>query len=262
VSASHADGALTTPVRRADRSRRQVCPLVYGVDVAHPISEAVVLSGGDGRHSDPWHPFEATSEALANALRERGLAPRIEPDADRALAEWSRPGATPPSLLVVNIGWYGEAESFAPEAIAGLEALLTAGVPVLIVHSSLTAFPSWQRWEEIAGGRWVYDVTYHPDGGPGRALVSSQHPLTGSLSDFDIVDERYTRLRVGVGVGVFLEHDEAAERHPLAWTHRAGRSRVISDALGHDVRGYGPGRRELLELELDWLLDQAGTTTG
>ena len=153
----------------------------------------------------------------------------------------------------MNIGWYGDAERFEPDAILGLEALLSVGVPILVVHSSLTAFPNWPRWEQIMGGRWVHDVSFHPDAGPGRALVASEHPVTGALRDFDIVDERYTRLRVDSTAGVFLEHDEAGQRHPLAWTHRAGRSRVISDALGHDVRAYGAGRLTLLEHELDWL---------
>jgi type 1 glutamine amidotransferase len=216
--------------------------------------EAVVLSGSADRYGDPWHPFEATSGAIANALAKRGLAARIETDADRALAEWSHAGARHPSLLVVNIGWYGEAESFPPDAIVGLEALLTSGVPILVVHSSLTAFPNWPRWEQITGGRWVYDVTYHPDAGPAQAVVSREHPITSALRDIDIVDERYTRLRMDSSAEVFLEHDEAGERHPLAWTHRAGSSRVISDALGHDRGAYGAGRLMLLEHEIDWLL--------
>ncbi len=235
--------------------------LLYRFGVAASRDEVAVLSGSAGRHGDPWHPFEETSDAIANVLAGRGLAPRIETDADRALAQWSHPATRHPSLLVVNIGWYGEAEAFEPDAVAGLEALLSASVPILIVHSSLTAFPNWPRWEQIAGGRWVYDLTYHPDAGPAQVLVAPEHPLTGALRDFGIVDERYTRLRVDASADVFLEHDEAGERHPLAWTHRAGSSRVISDALGHDARAYGTGRRALLERELDWLLtrDEAPT---
>lgn len=227
--------------------------VLYRFGVAGSNDEVVVLSGAPGRHGDPWHPFEATSEAIANALAERGLEPRIETDADGELARWSHAGAGHPALLVMNIGWYGEAETFERDAILGLEALLRAGVPILIVHSSLTAFPNWPRWEQITGGRWVYDVTYHPDAGSGQALIVPDHPINGLLHDFGIVDERYTRLRVDSTAEVFLEHDEAGERHPLAWTHRAGHSRVISDALGHDVRGYGAGRLALLEHELDWL---------
>jgi len=226
--------------------------LVYGFGVVG-TDEVVVLSGGAGRYGDPWHPFAATSDAIAQVVSRRGLTPRIVTDVDRTLAGWSREDAEYPGLLVVNIGWYGEAEAFAPDAEVGLEALVDAGVPILIVHSSLTAFPTWPRWERITGGRWVYDVTYHPDHGPGRALVAAGHPITVAFEDFDVVDERYTRLRVGPGAQVFLEHEEASERHPLAWTHRTGRSRVVSDALGHDIDGYGPGRLALLDRELDWL---------
>jgi uncharacterized protein len=227
--------------------------------VADSGGEAVVLSGAVGRHGDPWHPFEETSNAIARALSEAGLSPRVEADADSALAEWRDSGARHPALLAVNIGWYGEADSLEPDAAAGLEALLAAGIPVLFVHSSLTAFPLWPRWEEIMGGRWVYDVTYHPDAGPAEVRVATGHPITAGLSDFSIIDERYTRLRVDPSADVFLEHDEAGERHPLAWTHRAGRSRVVCDALGHDVRGYGSGRLALLRRELDWLLGEGAS---
>lgn len=221
--------------------------------MARSGDEVVVLSGASPRHGDPWHPFEATSDAIATALSDRGLSPRVETDVDRVLADWSGPGARHPSLVVVNIGWYGAAEALERDAVRGLEAILSAGVPMLFVHSSLTAFPGWSRWEQIMGGRWVYDRTYHPDRGPGRALIVPGHPLTGDLRDFDIVDERYTRLRVSPTADVFLEHEEEGERHPLAWTHRAGASRVISDALGHDLDGYGAGRLALLDREIDWL---------
>lgn len=215
--------------------------------------EVVVLSGASPRHGDPWHPFEVTSGAIARALSDRELSPRVETDIDRVLAEWSGPGARHPSLVVVNIGWYGAVESLEHDAIRGLEALLSAGVPMLFVHSSLTAFPVWPRWEQIMGGRWVYDRTYHSDRGPGRALIAPGHPLARGLRDFDIVDERYTRLRVSPAADVFLEHEEEGERHPLAWTHRVEESRVVSDALGHDLEGYGSARLALLDREIDWL---------
>lgn len=222
--------------------------------VAGSRDDVVVLSGSPRRYSDPWHPFAATSSAVAHALEARGREPRIETDADHALAQWAGGSAPHPSLLVVNIGWYGEAEAFAADAALGLEAVLRAGVPMLVLHSSLTAFPNWPRWEQITGGRWVYDVTYHPDRGAGQALVATDHhPVTDGLRDFDIVDERYTRLRVAPTSHVFLEHEEDGERHPLAWTHHVGRSRVISNALGHDADAYGPGRLALLDREIDWL---------
>jgi uncharacterized protein len=221
-------------------------------------AEVVILSGGElgeaGRYGDPWHPFAETSALVASALAALGARTRVTSDVDDELARHAEPGAAAPALLIVNIGWYGQSERFEPDAVAGFEALLASSVPVLVLHSSLTAFPDWPRWEQIAGGRWIYDVTYHPDAGPGRALVARDHTVTAGLSDFDVVDERYTRLHLADGASVFLEHEEAGALHPLAWTHRVGRSRVVADALGHAAPAYGPGRLTLLEREVRWLL--------
>jgi len=146
----------------------------------------------------------------------------------------------PPALLVVNIGWFGP-ERFSEPATAGLVAALQSGVPTLLVHSTLTAFPEWPLWQEIAGGGWTYGTTYHPAYGPAVALAKPEHPLTAGLDRVAIVDERYTKLWVDDQAGVFLEHEEGGRRHPLAWTRAWGRSPIVADALGHDSDSYRAG---------------------
>jgi len=119
----------------------------------------------------------------------------------------------PPALLVVNIGWFGP-ERFSEPATAGLVAALQSGVPTLLVHSTLTAFPEWPLWQEIAGGGWTYGTTYHPAYGPAVALAKPDHPLTAGLDRLAIVDERYTKLWVDDQAGVFLEHEEGGATSP------------------------------------------------
>lgn len=213
-------------------------------------TDALVVSGG-GRFNDPWHPFAETSAALTAVLRDRGCAVEVSEDADASLAALrSRPL---PSLLVVNIGWYGP-DRFSEPATEGLVAALNSGLPTLLVHSTLTAFPEWPLWHEIAGGGWTYGTTYHPDYAAGVALADAEHSLTAGLDQLVIEDERYTRMWVGDGSAVFLEHEEGGQRHPLAWTRVWGASRIVADALGHDAGAYrAVGRATLLQHELDWL---------
>jgi hypothetical protein len=213
-------------------------------------STALVVSGG-GRFADPWHPFAETSAALAAVLRDRDYAVTDTDDADAGLATLS--GDELPSLLVLNLGWHG-ADPFAPEATDGLVSGLNRGLPTLIVHSTLTAFPDWSLWREITGGGWVYGTTYHPDYAAGVALPSPDHELTAGLDVLPIVDERYTALSLDDQAAVFLEHEEEGRRHPLAWTRTWGASSIIADALGHDAGSYrAAGRAALLQRELDWL---------
>jgi type 1 glutamine amidotransferase len=216
--------------------------------------QALVVSGG-GRHGDPWHPFPATSAALATALQERGVDATVQDDADAALAALE-PGALP-DLLVLNIGWYGT-ERFTAAAADAWVAALRAGLPTLVAHSSLTAFPDWALWRDVVGGGWVYNTTYHPDYADGVALARPGHPLVAGLDRLAISDERYTRLHVDPASAVFLEHEEEGERHALGWTRTWGASRLVADALGHDADSYGAaGRRTLLDRELAWLLAPA-----
>lgn len=213
--------------------------------------QALVVSGA-GRYADPWHPFPATSRALADALRARGCSVAVAEDADAALA---RLGTGPlPALLVLNLGWYG-ADRFPAPAAAGLVSALQTGLPTLLAHSTLTAFPEWPLWREIVGGGWTYGTTFHPDYDDGVALGRPGHPLSAGLHQLPIRDERYTRLWVDEGSAVFLEHEEEGERHALGWTRSWGASRLVADALGHDAASYAAeGRSLLLERELDWLL--------
>lgn len=212
----------------------------------------VLLISGAGRFSDPWHPFPETSAALSAALRARECRVTLSEDADVALA--SLEAGPLPSLLVMNIGWYGP-DRFSEPATRGLVSALQGGLATLLVHSTLTAFPEWPLWHEIAGGGWTPDVTYHPDYGPGVALPRPEHPITSGLAELAITDERYTKMWVADSSSVFLEHDEEGQRHPLAWTRSWGASVILADALGHDRESYsGADRRVLLERELDWLL--------
>ena len=154
---------------------------------------------------------------------------------------------------MLNIGGK-ETDRLAEPATRGLVAALRRGLPTLLVHSSLTAFPGWPLWREIAGGAWIQGSTYHPDYGPGVALADPGHPLTTGLDELAITDERYTRLWVDETSSVFLRHEEGGRRHPLGWTRTWARSPIVVDALGHDVGAYrAPGRITLLPRELDWL---------
>jgi type 1 glutamine amidotransferase len=212
-----------------------------------------VISGG-GRFADPWHPFPETSAQLAAALHDRGWAVEVTDDAEAGLTALG--GHPLPSLLVVNIGWYG-LESFAEPATAGLVSALERGLPTLFVHSTLTSFPEWLPWHGIVGGGWTRGVTYHPDYGEGVAITDPSHPITAGLdARLAITDERYTQMWVDESSQVFLTHDEAGERHPLAWTRAWGASRIVADALGHDADSYrAPGRSALLQRELGWLCE-------
>ena len=101
----------------------------------------------------------------------------------------------------------------------------------------------------------------HPDLGDVTAQVHPGPWGTGTgPDDVTVTDERYCFLDPVTDLGPVephLTHHHEGAAHPLAWAREIGpvRTRVVYDALGHDVRSYdSPTRRALLAAEADWLL--------
>jgi len=216
-----------------------------------PVRDALVVSGA-GPYVDPWHDFAATSARLAAILEGLGHRVDITGEVEDALAD---PGAV--RLLVVNIG--NPAEPRPPErmvaAAGGLARHLAGGGGLLGIHCSSTSLTGMREWPGILGGRWVRGRTMHPPQDECVvSMTSAAHPVTRGLTDFTVVDERYSYLETTPDVTVLYEHRFEDETHPLVWAREAGPGRVVYDALGHHVGSYdAPGHRVLLERAMEWL---------
>ena len=83
-----------------------------------------------------------------------------------------------------------------------------------------------------------------------------RHPVVAGLADFDLIDERYTGLKLVPGLVPLASHRLDGRRYPLVWARQLGRSRVVADTLGHDVRSYeSPAHRRLLSQAVRWLTE-------
>ena len=212
-----------------------------------------VLVSGGGDYADPWHSFDVTAERLAEILEPVTGAVSVRRDVEDALAE-QRGDA---GLLVMNIGDAGPGTPGEP-ARAGLRRHLEAGRPLLVLHVSSMAFPDWDEWEAILGGRWVEGTTFHPEQGVFPVRPVPGHPIADGLAEFVTHDEAYTALRVSPEATVLAHHVLDGDLHPLAWAHRVGSARVAYIALGHDGGAYdAPGTRELVRRAATWLLAPA-----
>lgn len=224
------------------------------------MQRALVLSG-TGRYADPWHPFPATSAALADLLTAAGLAVEVSEDVDGSLAHLADV-----DLLVVNTGdpWRnGEVGRGAPAAsIAGLEAALARGIAVLAMHSSITSLRDHPVWPAAVGAVWLPEISGHPPLSEFEVRLTEAGVHAGGVlagqSHFGVADEQYSFLqRVGTST-VLAEHTHADEQHPLVWVRQPGPARVAVDLLGHDHRSYASAaHRRLLGSLLAWLLPPA-----
>lgn len=220
---------------------------------AEPATRALILSGA-GRYADPWHPFAATSSRLAEVIAECVTYVTIDEDIDTAMTRLD--GV---DLVIVNAGDPARSCQGAPDlrdAISGFRAALDRGMSVLALHAAASSLGDYSDWEDVLGGRWVPGESMHPPIGAAHVHVhSSRHAVVRARHDFDLVDERYSRLRIAPDVVPLASHTLDGEEQPLLWARTRGNSRIVYDALGHDERSYeSTEHRELLRSCVRWLL--------
>jgi hypothetical protein len=221
---------------------------------------AVILSGS-GRYSDRWHRFDETSAALAGIVAGAGFHVDVNDDVLGGLAALD--GI---DLLVVNAGdpdmpnADDAIDAAAPEAAGltaatdGFDAALERGIGILAMHSATATLREVPAFGRAIGARWLEGESWHPPIGESAVHLVRSHPIAGDLDDFTVFDERYAGLRLDGVIEPIAEHEEADMRHPLIWARELGHSRLVYDALGHDVRSYESApHRELLTRALDWL---------
>jgi type 1 glutamine amidotransferase len=215
--------------------------------------KAVILSGA-GRYADPWHPFAETSERVAAILRDAGLHVEVAEAVDERMRDLADA-----DLVVVNVGAPDEADPEPEEAgHTGLLRYLAAGKPLLSLHVSSTSFAGIPEWEAIEGGVWVRGTTMHPDLDLASIRVyPERHPIVAELGDFEVMDERYSYLRVDPEAVPLASHLHDGIEHPLLWARSYGPSRIVYSALGHDSRSFdSPEHREIIDRSARWLLGE------
>jgi uncharacterized protein len=220
-----------------------------------PDARAVVLSGSS-RYADPWHRFEQTSARLVEILTGAGIRAEVASDVDARLAHLGSP-----DLLVVNAGdpWRsGDHPRGAPAtARESLASALDRGIGVLAVHAAIASLRDYDVWRAAVGGDWIVGSSGHPPIGPADVTIEAvAHPITAGLADFTLIDERYTGLAVDPHVVGLASHSHAGGAFSLLWARELGRSRIVYDALGHDIRSYdSPTHRELIRRAALWTLE-------
>ncbi len=233
------------------------------------MSNAVILSG-HGRYDDPFHPFTDTSQALADLLVEEGLTVEIVHDTDARLAA----GLADVDLLVVHTGdpWRSlvdatllperERRTPPPDVLAAERANLAEaverGIGLLGMHAASASLRDLPQWHELLDGEWDAEFSFHPPLGTASVQVrSGTHPVVAGVADFELYDEKYTDLAIGEHVVPLVEHTYDGEQHPLVWAREIGRTRLVYDAFGHDMRSYdSPEHVTLLRNAVRWLLEE------
>lgn len=213
-------------------------------------TRALLFSGG-GDYVDPWHPYPESSAGVADVLRAWDVAVQQTASVDEAVAALAADDA--PELFAINAGAGPDPHPDDARLVQAALDHLDRGGGLLVVHLSTGLFPESPEWEAAIGARWIWEVSGHPPIGTFPVEVAT-FGLTAGIADFELWDERYSRLRLAdEGSRVLASHELDGVVHPLVWTRQIGAGRVAVDLLGHDARSFeSPEHRELLGRVARW----------
>lgn len=118
---------------------------------------------------------------------------------------------------------------------------VAAGTGLAGVHGGLlSAFQDNKKWLFMTGGCFVA----HPGGQSTQYTVhitDPAHPATAGLADFSLTSEQYYVLTdpaihvLATTEFAAVDHPNAANPLPVAWTKQWGQGRIFYHSLGHDL---------------------------
>lgn len=223
------------------------------------MARNLILTGG------LYHPFEAASETLRQALAAVGFSSDISTDIHTGLT-WLDDGDYD-LVTVYCLRFPMLAERFVNDRALWavtlgkadtrrIETHLQGGGGILALHTAAISFDDWPRWREIVGAGWTWGTSYHPPYGPVSVqMTSAQHPITQGLPAFTFDEEAYSKMDLVPGIEplatVRASVQDAAS--PCLWARDVGQGRVVYDALGHDSASIDqPTHQRILQRAALW----------
>jgi type 1 glutamine amidotransferase len=222
------------------------------------MNKAIIYSGAD-RYDGKFHDHAATSQRIAEILREVDIDARIRGSRPRYITASDLSDA---DLVILNVanGLQGpdDADDAAWDAAwETLNAYMQRGGPLMVRHLSSAIFAHDPVWKQRIGGVWLPGTSMHPPISDATVTVKTDaHPIVAGLTNnhFPIHDEMYSYLQTDPAITVLATHTYEGIEHPLAWATEAAGNRVVYDAIGHGVEAFNaPGAIRLLEQEALWL---------
>lgn len=213
-----------------------------------------------------FHPFEESSQALAEVLADAGIESETTFEMTAGLGSLAEGGYDMVTINALRWGmmtadkyepyrdrWAYRLPEAAQQALTGF---VRNGGALLGVHTASICFDDWPGWQQLLGGQWVWGESHHPPLGEVRAEPSGvSHPLMEGVAPFTVTDEVYHALSLAPDVVALLEADTGDGAQPLVWAREVGRGRVVYDALGHDAASIEePEHQRLLRQAGAWLV--------
>ena len=222
------------------------------------MAKNLIIKGGI------YHPFDETSEALADLLAPLGIESEITLDIEGALADLSGYDLVTMNCLRWRMIQHEKYIPFRDEwamelsetARQSLKNHVQGGGGLLGLHTASICFDTWPEWRDLLGAMWQWGKSHHPEIGDINVSVDPDaHVLVNGLEDFELFDEIYHHLDAAPGAVPMLSAEAEEGPQPLLFAHEAGQGRSVYSSLGHDaVSMRHPTHSRLLQRAACWAL--------
>ncbi len=225
--------------------------ILFGFSAAKPI-RILVITGGHG------YKVEQFNQMLSS------FGPRITYQVEQlpgAFSMFLPENRDKYDVLVFYHMW----QKISDEQARVFTECIESGKPVVALHHSICAFDSWPGYWDIIGGKYFHAVTTYrgKEWQPGSYIhdlhfnvkvVSSRHPVTKGITDFEVFDETYKGYYVEEGVTPLLTTDEPSSTPVIGWSKKFGKSKIVVLQSGHDAPTFeNPSFRKLLKQAIIWV---------
>jgi len=127
--------------------------------------------------------------------------------------------------------------------------LLNRGIGIISLHHNLGAYPDWEEFKNIIGGKYIFNPgVYDGKKYAGSSFThdvdftvktaDKNHLITQGISEFEIHDETYKDIYKASNVQVLLTTDSPLADPEIAWVTHYGSSPVFYLQLGHDSKAW------------------------
>lgn len=173
-----------------------------------------------------------------------------------------RPGLEEKFDVIVMYDMMGDSISRAQKQ--AFISLLKKGIGVVSLHHNLGAYPDWEEFKNIIGGKYIFNPgVYNGQKYSGSSYThdldfivktaDKNHPITQGVSDFEIHDETYKDFYTAPNVHVLLTTDSPLADPEIAWVLQYESSPVFYLQLGHDSKAWSnPNFSRLLQNAIHW----------
>ncbi|MCX8065149.1 MAG: ThuA domain-containing protein [Candidatus Hydrogenedentes bacterium] len=146
---------------------------------------------------------------------------------------------------------------------------LKQGRKMIFLHHAVSAFPKWEEFPKILGGRYFLEdktewegrtyprSTYKHDVKVNIKVIEKEHPITKDVGDFEEIDEIYGNYYVSPSVKLLLATEHPESVPALAWINGYLNGEILFIQPGHGPQVFSnPQYRKLIHNAVMWAVKE------